>query len=245
MRVLRECVIGTLLLVVLLAGCQVPDGLGVVTDVQDEATAAPTAWDERVAPNYYLVVGSSHFDDVPDVGEVAYEPLDALGRARGVTACVDYALAQAGTLRERDDTSGIHPSGWGFNERVQIELPFGGTYRGYFWNRSHLLAKSLGGEEIVQNLVCGTRMQNVGANRSGAEGGMAFPETLARDWLYAHPDGFVCYAATPEYYGSELVCRDVVVDVRSSDGALDLQIVVYNAAKGYTIDYADGTFAAA
>ena len=199
-------------------------------------------WDETVAPNYYQVVGPACFDEVPEVGEVIYEPLDALGRAGRVIACVDYALMEAGRSREREPTNDLLPSGWGDNAEVEVELPNGNTYHGYFWNRSHLLAKSLGGEEVIENLVCGTRMQNVGANVEGVEGGMAYAESLTRDWLEENPRGNVLYAARPLYRGSELVCRNVLVDVRSSDGALDFEVLVFNAAKGYEIDYETGEF---
>lgn len=203
----------------------------------------PPAWSERIAPDYYQVVGPAKLDDVPGRGEVSYAPLDALGRAGRVVACVDAQLAEEGAARERQNMSDIKPSGWGNNEEVDIPLPDGGTYHGYMWNRSHLLAKSLGGQEIEQNLVCGTRMQNVGSNRKGKEGGMAYAEMLARDWLSEHPDGWLYYCATPRYAGNEPVCRCVVVDMRSSDGLLDSEIVVYNAAKGFSINYADGSFA--
>ena len=203
----------------------------------------PPAWNEQAAPDYYEVVGPAVLDDVPERGEVSYAPLDALGRAGRVVACVDTRLAEEGAARERQNMSDIKPSGWGHNDEVEIALPDGGTYHGYMWNRSHLLAKSLGGQEIAENLVCGTRMQNVGANRKGNEGGMAYAETLARDWLSEHPDGWLYYCATPRYVGNEPVCRCVVVDMRSSDGSLDSEVVVYNAAKGYSINYADGSFA--
>ena len=202
----------------------------------------PLAWSEAEAPNYYTVVGPAHIAERPDVGEIRYASLDALGRAGRVVACVDARLAEEGANRERQSTSGITPSGWGHNEKVDIELPGGGTYHGYLWNRSHLLAKSLGGLEIQENLVCGTRMQNVGANRKGSEGGMAYPETLVRNWLGNNPSGFVYYSATPCYRGVDLVCQSVVVDILSSDDTLDCEVVVYNAAKGYAINYADGSF---
>ena len=48
--------------------------------------------------------------------------------------------------------------------------------------------------------------------------------------------------ATPIYVGDELVCRSVMVDMLSSDGLLDLRIEVFNAAKGYSVNYADGSF---
>jgi DNA-entry nuclease len=134
----------------------------------------------------------------------------------------------------------ILPSGWGHNEKVDIDLPDGSTYHGYLFNRSHLIAKSLGGSEVVENLITGTRTQNVGAN--DGRGGMAYPETLARNWLRDNTEGSVWYSATPVYEEDELVPRSVIVDLRSSDGSLDLELEVYNAAQGYRIDYSDGTF---
>lgn len=214
-------------------------GFGADQSAQDQIRD----WDEAAAPNYYEVVGAATFDEELAPGEVVYEPLDALGRARGARACVDYALMETGRNREREAMNNLSPSGWGDNAEADIELPDGGTYHGYFWNRSHLLAKSLGGEEIIENLVCGTRMQNVGANVDGIEGGMAYAETLARDWLEENPWGSVQYAACPLYKGTELVCRNVVVDVRASDGTIDYEVLVFNAAKGYDIDYATGEYA--
>lgn len=208
----------------------------------DALAAEPRAWSEQDAPNYYEVVGPARIGGELEPGTVEYASLDGLGRATQVRACVDAELAEAGSSRSRDDMSDLEPSGWGHNREASIELPTGKVYNGHFWNRSHLLAKSLGGAETLQNLVCGTRMQNVGANVGGVEGGMAYPETLARTWLYEHPDGFVRYEATPVYHGDEPVCRCVLVDVLSSDGTLDKRVVVYNAAKGYTIDYQTGDF---
>lgn len=207
-----------------------------------QAPSEPRTWNEDEAPNYYLVIGAAEFDEYPAEGTVEYSPLDRLGRAGDVVACVNAELAESGASRERESMADLRPSGWGYNEEAAIELPTGDVYHGYFWNRSHLLAKSLGGEEILQNLVCGTRMQNVGANLNGTEGGMAYTETLARDWLRGHPQGCVYYAATPEYVGGEPVCRDVVVDILTSDHSINQRVVVFNAAKGYDIDYATGRF---
>jgi DNA-entry nuclease len=200
-------------------------------------------WDETVAPNYYEVKGKASFDELPAIGTVRYAPLDELGRAGKACACIDFGLMEEGVQRERKSMQDLHPSGWGHNEKVSIELPNGKVYNGFFWNRSHLLAKSLGGSESIENLICGTRMQNVGANTRGAKGGMAYTEDLARVWLEQNPEGYLYYSAEPLYERAELVCRNVIVNVRSSDGTIDQQVIVYNAAKGYAIDYATGRFA--
>ena len=214
-----------------------------VDDADADASSArlstPTTWDAEESPDYYRIVGTAVVDVELEAGEVVYEGLDELGRTGRVVACVTYDMMVEGMARERADMSDLEPSGWGHNAEVTIQNPDGSTYHGYLYNRSHLLAKSLGGADVVENLVCGTRTQNVGDN-TGSDGGMAYAETLAREWLEANPEGTVWYSATPLYVGDELLCRSVVVDVWSSDGTLDLEIEVYNAAAGYVIDYATG-----
>lgn len=46
--------------------------------------------------------------------------------------------------------------------------------------------------------------------------------------------------ALPLYEGSERIPRAVIVDMFSSDGTVDMELIVYNAAKGYAIDYETG-----
>lgn len=203
--------------------------------------ASWTQWNQDSEPDYYRIVSAACVDEDVSPGEVCYSDLDSLGRAGRVAACVTAQMVEEGTASEREDMSSLFPSGWGHNEKVLIQNPDGSYYRGYFYNRSHLLAKSLGGEARLENLICGTRTQNVGANVSGA-GGMAYPETIARNWLRENPDGNVWYCATPVYEGSELLPRSVIVDVKSSDGTIDLEVEVFNTARGYAINYATGEF---
>lgn len=206
-----------------------------------ERQASYTEWDAEKYPDYYRVVGTAVVDVELEPGEVIYEGLDYLGRTGRVVGNVTLEMARDGSEREREDISGIHPSGWGHNREVDIEMPGGNTYHGALFNRSHLLAKSLGGEDADYNLVTGTRTQNVGDNR-GQDGGMAYTEGIARDWLYDNPDGTVFYSALPVYEGDELLPRSVIVDVRSSDGTIDQEVEVYNAVLGFDIDYATGKF---
>ena len=206
-----------------------------------ERQATYTAWNEDDYPEYYRVVGTAVTDGDLEPGEIRYEGLDGLGRTGRVSACVTFDMARAGSERERGDMSWIRPSGWGHNREVDIVMPDGDTYHGALFNRSHLLAKSLGGEEVPENMVTGTRTQNVGDTR-GQDGGMAYAEGIARDWLWDHRDGTVYYSATPVYEGDELVCRSVIVDVRSSDGSIDQEIEVFNAVGGFEIDYETGRF---
>lgn len=205
--------------------------------------STPTTWTQEAAPDYYRVVGQASVKAVPSAGTAVYDGLDAKGRTGSVTALITKQMADEGATRPRDSLNAYSPSGWGHNAQVSIKLPNGKTYNGYFWNRSHLLAKALGGADATKNLVTGTRMQNVGSNSAAGYGGMAYTENLARTWLATHENGTLYYAATPLYRGNELVPRSVVVDVLSSDGMIDLEVEVFNAAYGFTINYATGEFA--
>lgn len=86
----------------------------------------------------------------------------------------------------------------------------------------------------------GTRFQNVGEDN---QGGMAYAETIARDWLESAPAGsYIYYAATPVYVGDELVPRSVYVDMLSSDGTVNEHVEVFNVSgdDGYSVDYSTG-----
>ena len=134
---------------------------------------------------------------------------------------------------------GSDPSGWGNNKKVKIKLYTGKYYNGYLYNRSHLIADSLGGKAIRENLITGTRMQNVGAN--DGLGGMAYTERKVVNYLYKHHDVSVYYSAKPIYKDKELIPRSVIVDIKSSDKELNERVIVYNAAKGFKINYKTGS----
>lgn len=218
-------------------------------DISDETATTGTdqdilaTWDESLAPNYVYVSGIATIShpEVQAGDGIQYGNLDELGRATGAWGRIthdDYAVAKA---RGRQDMPDIDLTGWTDNKETTVELYDGSSYHGWFWNRSHLVADSLGGDPIAENLVTGTRMQNVGDN--SGDGGMAYCETRAREWLdTASDDQSLYYCATPYYQGNELVCRSVVVDMWSSDGTIDQRVIVYNAAKGHTIDYMTGAW---
>lgn len=204
---------------------------------EPSSSPAYTTWSEAESPNYVRLVGDAQIDQPLEAGQVVYSPLDALGRTGQVRACITYQMMQDGEARERGEAP--DPSGWpSQNFETDIALPTGKTYQGWFWNRCHLLAKSLGGSDDAQNLVTGTRMLNVGAN--DGQGGMDMFETAIRSWLESYPNVTVQYVATPLYDSDEPICRSVMVDVLSSDGAINERLEVYNAAKGHEIDYATG-----
>lgn len=225
---------------------QFEDMLGQFDSAADTPTTSSTTgdgldlqWNINDYPDYYTVSGTADFtgDTIPAAGTIAYGTPDQLGRSTAAIGVITKQLRDSGNERDRDMPDEI--TGWPDNNpKVGIDLGDGDTYHGYLFNRSHLIAKSLGGEDAPENMVTGTRTQNVGRNQPA--GGMAYAETLARNWLDANPDGTITYKATPHYTGSELLPRTVTVDILSSDKSIDQHVIVFNTANGYDIDYQNG-----
>lgn len=218
-----------------------------------------TAWDAQAYPNCYRIVGKAVVDRDVEAGTIEYDGFDSLGRTQRAVGNITKQMVDesAGWRAEfKSDVDTI--TGWkGNNHKIRVTLPNGKGYSGYCYNRSHLVGDCLGGYEHVynadgtidesasksekQNLVTGTRMQNVGQD---GKGGMSYCENLVMDYLKAHPNVTVYYSATPVYDGNDLVCRSVFVDIKSSDGGLDQEVEVFNAESGCTIDYTTGKLTA-
>ncbi|MGP9760876.1 DNA/RNA non-specific endonuclease [Corynebacterium sp. AOP12-C2-36] len=198
--------------------------------------------------DYYTVTGTAQRDFSTIPGSVEYCEPDALSRAMCAYGELTSDTRAAAKERGRQSIN-VDPVGWGHNDEVDIPALDGVTgsqhYHGWMYNRSHLLADSLGGSPEQVNLVTGTRGQNVGS--VGNSGGMAYTETIARDYLDGNTgaDANACplyYAASPNYTGSELLPRTVTVDIQSCDQSIDQRVTVDNTAAGHTIDYTTGAF---
>lgn len=214
-----------------------------------------TEWDEQAYPDCYRIVGKAVVNRDVEAGTIEYDGFDSLGRTQRAVGNITKEMVDESAGWRADFKGDVDTiTGWkGNNHKISVPLPNGKEYSGYCYNRSHLVGDCLGGYEHVyradgtidesasksekQNLVTGTRMQNVGQD---GKGGMAYCENLVMDYLEAHPDATVYYSATPVYDGDDLVCRSVFVDIKSSDGGLDQEVEVFNAESGCTIDYATG-----
>lgn len=133
----------------------------------------------------------------------------------------------------------LNPIGWYNNKEVVIKEKNGQTYYGYFYNRSHMLADSLGGLPIEENMVTGTRTQNVGINNKG---GMAYTEIKARKYLDNNTDVELIYQVRNVYFENELIPRYTTIDMISKDKSIDEEVIVCNSANGYTINYKTGEY---
>jgi DNA-entry nuclease len=206
------------------------------------------SWSSSLAPNYYKVTGKAQLPaQTVDAGQIYYQGLDNLGRTGNVYGNIDYSMFEqsagwrAPFDKDVDGITGWYANGKTNNGKAGIVLDNGKTYNGYFYNRSHLIADSLGGASSRKNIITGTRMQNVGDN-SANPGGMAYTETESRNLLKSNHDATILYYVKPIYFGNELVARGTTIDIRSSDGSIDQHVVVWNYANGYTIDYNTGTW---
>ena len=190
--------------------------------------------------DYYLVAGASGLDPETfnKTSNFAYSEKDELGRsgqARATITSKDVfdSMNYRGQFKNGDNPSGYPEKN--FKTRIHTTT---GTYDGWFYNRSHLIADSLGGVAESYNAITGTRMQNVG-NRSNT-GGMQYIERKCADYLKTHRSVKLYYQVTPYYRGDELIPRTVEVRALTSDGAIDEKVITYNTAKGFTIDYHTG-----
>ena len=209
------------------------------TDGVDSVTKAlPSAGGKltyKYTGNYNETVGKAKFTYKIADG-VKYGKLDKFGRPTYATIRVTPKL-YAKEKKEKREPIKVDPCGWlKKNPKVVIKHKDGSTYKGFMYNRSHMIADSLGGGSIYENLVTGTRPQNVGGR--GNDGGMAYLETKIRDYFNRGSKGTVDYEVI-NVYASDKDKLPVysICNAKSSDKKIDEQVIVYNSAEGYDIDY--------
>lgn len=158
-----------------------------------------------------------------------YSDLDPLGRCGVAFACLTKDMMPPFDA-ERGDISEIKPSGW-------KSIPADDIDKGWLYNRSHLIAWALTGQDAnPKNLVTGTRQFNNDA--------MLPNEIAVEEVLDANPGLHVMYRVTPVYVGQELVCRGVIMEafsVEDNGSAVCFCFFIPNVQKGWTIDYMTGT----
>jgi hypothetical protein len=138
----------------------------------------------------------------------------------------------------------LDPPAWPTNnDKVAIQYKLTGrTYHGYLYNRSHSIGDSLlgkGSYDSKYNFTTGTRPQNVGATQNG--GMRHAEETVEKYWdSHSNTKNTISYSTTPLYKSNEKIPRGSIVDIKSSDGSLNKEIVVINSIEGTKIKYRTG-----
>lgn len=157
-----------------------------------------------------------------------YSELDDLGRTGYAFASLHTSLMPEEN-EERGDISRIKPTGW---EQRKYE---GIKNGGWLYNRCHLIAWSLAGEnDNERNLMTGTRYFN-------AEGMLPF-EQLVLDYLDGHPDNHVLYRATPVYENMDLLAEGLLLEAWSveDEGELSFCAYLFNVQPGVDLCYHTG-----
>lgn len=242
--------IAAVLFAVSLTGCT-----GSLQSPNDQAESTVTLSDpSTIAPppaqaDYYTIVGPAQRSYDATEGVIDYCALDQYERPTCAYGLLTKTMREEAAADGREPIT-LDPAGWGHNAEATIDalntVPNSTSYHGWFWNRGHLVADSLGGSAVAENLITGTRTQNVGSTQRSGQyaGGMAYTELLARQFLDSTA-GQTCpvyYAATPVYTAHELIPRSVVVDIQTCDNTINQRVIVDNTANGYVINYTTGTF---
>ena len=154
-----------------------------------------------------------------------YSAFDSLGRCGPAFALVGKETMPS---RKRGSIGMIKPSGWQISEYDWIDGK-------YLYNRCHLIAYSLAGENENQyNLITGTRSMNTLGMLPNEERVAMYVDSTANH---------VLYRVTPFFEGDNLVASGVLMEARSieDDGAgINFCVWCYNVEPGVVIDYASG-----
>lgn len=175
----------------------------------------------------YVVNGNVPFFSEADLTTAPFEnysPLDALGRCGTAYAnvCRDIMPTEP-----RGEIGSVRPSGW-------HTVKYSGLVDGnYLYNRCHLIAYSLAGENANdRNLITGTRYMNT-------QGMLPYEEDTRS---YVRRTGHhVLYRVTPVFEKDNLLASGVLMEAQSvEDDNFHFCVYCYNVQPGVTIDYATG-----
>ena len=149
--------------------------------------------------------------------------LDKMGRCTVAQASLSRDTMPDQDKEHRGDISEIHPSGW---------------HSGMEWERMHLIAWALSGENANPlNLITGTHDCNYNA--------MRIMEGWTARYLEDYPRRHVLYRVTPIFAGKELIARGVQMEAASVEDKgrdFSFNVYCYNVRRdGAKIDYKTGT----
>ena len=179
--------------------------------------------------NYVEINGNVPYftsDEMSNVSFESYSELDNLGRVG-----VAFASLSKDTLPTGSRGNLSHnPTGW-----VQKNYSTSVIPQTQIYNRSHLIAWSLSGEDNnKQNLMTGTPFFN--------QIGMQFFENMVLDYI-KETGNHVMYRVTPVFVGDNLLANGVLMEgwsVEDNGDGICFCVFMYNVQPGITIDYATG-----
>ena len=191
----------------------------------------------KYSGKYHEVVGKAKFKYKITNG-ITYGKTDKYNRPTYATALITVKLYNKEKNEDRE-TIKVKPCGWTKNFKTVITHKDGTSYKGWFWNKSHMIADSLGGSAVYENLITGTRPQNVGGRKN--DGGMAYMENKIRNYFNQGNIGNVKYSVENVYNSNkDKLPIYSIVNALSDDNKINEEVIVYNSAEGFNIDYKTG-----
>ncbi len=195
-----------------------------------DLTPVVTSYDILNIPEYsgedYVIINNNNPDfDSKYMNTESFEEyydLDELGRCTGAFANLSKDLMPT---EKRGNISHIKPSGWKISKYDFID----GLY---LYNRCHLIAYSLSGEnDNINNLITCTRHLNAFV--------MEDFEEKVRNYIYK-TSNHVLYRVTPMFTGENLLADGVHMEaysVEDNGKGIKFNIFAYNIEPGININY--------
>ena len=169
-------------------------------------------------------------DDYTTVSFEIYGELDSLGRCTVAFACIGIDIMPDTDEEDRDAINSITPTGY-FQAAYDTSIVPGG----YIWNRSHLIAWSLAGENANEkNLITGTQYMNQRV--------MTYFEAMVRAYV-KETENHVLYRVTPVFEGDNHVASGVIMEawsVEDNGEGICFNVYIPNVQEGIYIDYTNG-----
>lgn len=184
-------------------------------------------WNETDA--YYTVNNNEPFFTETDYKTSTFEyyaDLDELNRCGTCYVCLDKNSLPK---KEREPINKIKPSGW---QNKKYDFIDNG---GYVYNRCHLIAYQLTGQNANKNnLITGTRYLNV-------TGMLPFENKVAN--AIKNSNHHILYRVTPVFENENLVANGVLMEAYSIEDkgkTLHFNVFCYNVQPGIEINYKTG-----
>ena len=200
----------------------------------DEDTTNPDSFDYSKVPEYsgenYFVINNNipYFtkDEITNKSFESYSELDSLGRVGVVFASLAKDMLPSG---DKGSIGHIKPTGW-----IQNNYPTNIVLQTQIYNRSHMIAWAIGGNDEKENLMTGTPYFN--------QIGMQIFESQVLDYI-RETNNHVMYRVTPVFVGNNLLANGALMEawsVEDNGEGICFCVFVYNVQPGVIIDYATG-----
>lgn len=195
---------------------------------------------EKVAPGevleytgeaYTVINGNNPDFSKADIARLSmpgyeyYSALDSLGRCGYAEACVG---PETRPTEDRESISSVEPAGY-------QSLKFDSVSGGWLWNRGHLIAFTLTGENANDhNLVTLSSYANQDTMVDFELGVAEYIESTGNH---------VAYRSTPIYKGDELVPRGILLEAYSVEDkgeSICFNVYIHNVQPNIEIDYTTG-----